>query len=81
MEDELTKNFHWYLKHQDELAAQHKGRFVAVADCAVAGVYDDEMDAITETRKKHTLGTFMVKRCVPFAEEEIPTFHSRVRFA
>ena len=73
--DELTKNFHWYLAHQDDLAGKHRGRYVSVADCSVVGVYDDEFEAIAETRKTHTLGSFMVKRCVPFAEEEIPTFH------
>ena len=73
--DELTKNFHWYLEHQDELAKEYSGRWVAVADCSLAGVYDDQFDAIAEMRKAHKLGSFMVKRCVPFSEEKIPTFN------
>ena len=76
MDEELDKNFHWYLKHQDEVAARHKGRYIAVADCSVAGVYDDMMEAIAATRKKHALGTFLVRLCLPAAEEEVPpTIH------
>ncbi len=74
----LKKEFDYYLEHQDELVGQHKGKFIVIKNCQVIGVYDSEIEAITETRKHHDLGSFLVQKCEPGANSYMHMYHSRV---
>lgn len=77
---DLKKDFAYYLEHQDELVSQHKGKFIVIKNCQVIGVYDSEMEAITETSKHHDLGSFLVQECEPGSSSYMHMYHSRVAF-
>ncbi|NQT34224.1 hypothetical protein HQ587_03455 [bacterium] len=80
MSKPLEKEFQFYLDHQVELVAKYNGRVVVIKGEEVIGVYDDEMESVTETRKSHALGTFLVQRCTPGSEAYTVKYHSRIAF-
>ena len=75
------KDFKFYLEHQDEMVEKYDGKFIVIKDGIVLGDYDDELNAVTETRKAHELGTFLVQRVSPGSAAYSQTFHSRVVFS
>lgn len=80
MSSPLSQEFEFYLAHQDEIVAAHNGKFVVIKDQKVIGAFDDELTAVTETQKKHALGTFLVQKVEPGDEAYSQSFHSRVTF-
>jgi hypothetical protein len=76
----LEKEFQFYKDHQDELVRQHNGKFLAIVGEEVVGVFDDEIDAYLETKKKYEVGTFLIQHCLPGKNSYTQTFHSRVTF-
>jgi len=74
----LKKEFNYYLEHQAELVRQYKGKFIVIKNCQVIGTYDSELEAITETKKLHDLGTFLVQKCEPGTDNYMQMYHSRV---
>jgi hypothetical protein len=81
MASPLEQEFKYYLGHQDELVRKYRGKFIVIKDCKVIGAYDSELEALAETTKVHSLGTFLVQKCEPGSENYTQTFHSRVSFA
>ena len=81
MNNLLEKEFKYYIDHQDEMVAKYNGKVIAIKDTVVLGAYDDELAAVTETRKSHELGTFLVQRVSPGSADISQTFHSRVAFS
>ena len=77
----LKNEFDFYLKHQDELASQYDGKVIVLKDGKVIGSYATQLEALTETRKTHPLGSFLVQRVSKDNSGHSQTFHSRVRFA
>ena len=77
----LKDEFQYYLDHQDELVSQHNGKYIVIKDGAVLGAFDSELSAVTETQKKHELGTFLVQKAEPGNAAYTQSFHSRVAFA
>ena len=77
----LEKEFNYYLDNQDKLVEKHNGKFIAIKNCEVIGVYDTELEAIEETSRKEELGTFLVQKCEPGTAAYSQTYHSRVTFA
>lgn len=80
MDKPLEEEFRYYIAHQDELVAQHKGKYVVIKGEKVIGVFDDEIEAINQTSKTHELGTFLVQKCEEGADSYTQTYHSRVAF-
>ncbi|MGR3911618.1 DUF5678 domain-containing protein, partial [Burkholderia sp. SR8] len=80
MTTNLRDEFEYYLKHQTDLVSQYSGKVVAIKDQKVIGVFDDEIKAVTETQKTFPLGTFLVQRVEPGAQNYTQTYHSRVEF-
>jgi hypothetical protein len=76
----LSKEFQYYLDHQDELVKKYNGKFIVIKDCSVIGIYNDELEAIGETQKKYELGTFLVQKCEPGKDGYSQTYQSRVIF-
>ena len=74
----LQEEFNYYLAHQDELVRLYNGRFIVLKGHEVLGVYDERLEALSETAKEHEPGTFMVHRVTPGAAGHTQTFHSRV---
>ena len=81
MNSNLEKAFTFYLANQDVLVQQYDGRFIAIRDDTVLGVYDSDLEAVTETQKTHPLGTFLVQKVSAGEADYSATFHSRVSFA
>ncbi|MBM4161687.1 MAG: hypothetical protein FJ217_11405 [Ignavibacteria bacterium] len=77
----LDKEFKYFLDHQDELLTKYEGRYIVIKDQKVIGSYESELEAYTETRKKHKLGTFLIQHCIPGKAAYTQTFHSRVYVA
>ena len=76
----LEKEFRYYLDHQDELVKKHDGKFVVIKNNEVIGVFEDDLTAVSETQKRHELGTFLVQKVEPGTGAYTQTFHSRVAF-
>jgi hypothetical protein len=77
----LRAEFQYYLDHQDELVKKYDGKYVAIKNGQVLGAYDDELSAVTETQKLHTLGTFLVQLVTKGNAAYSQTFHSRAVFS
>ena len=77
----LKKEFKYYLAHQDELVKEYNGKILVIKGQEVIGVYDTELEAITETQKNYKLGTFLVQRCEPGEDSYTHLYHSRIAIA
>jgi hypothetical protein len=76
----LDKELQYYIDNQSELVARHRGNFLVIKDQTVIGVYSTEIEAYSETVKKHELGTFLIQECQPGDENYTQTFRTRVIF-
>lgn len=76
----LEKEFEYYLKNQDKLVRLYDGKFIVIKGENVIGDYASEIEAYTETKKTHEVGTFLIQKCTPGVNDYTETFHSRVVF-
>ena len=76
MSSELTREFEFYLAHQEEMVEQYDGKVIALKGGRVLGVYDSELAAVTELQKSHELGTFLVQRVTLGDSEYTQTCYS-----
>lgn len=74
----LEKEFKYYLNNQDELLKKFNGRFIVIKGDKVLGDYYSEIEALSETRKSHEVGTFLIQKCTPGNNAYTETYHSRV---
>jgi hypothetical protein len=74
----LEQEFKYYLKNQDELLKKFNGRFIVIKGDKVLGDYSSEIEALSETRKSHEVGTFLIQQCTPGNNAYTETYHSRV---
>jgi hypothetical protein len=81
MNNQLEKDFKFYIEHQDEMIEKYDGKVIVIQDGIVLGAFDSELAAVTETRKTHELGTFLVQKVSPGTTDISQTFHSRVAFS
>lgn len=81
MNNQLKKEFDYYIEHQDELIEKYNGKFIVIKNQQVLGAYDSEVEAITTTTSEHELGTFLIQKCEPGSDSYTQTYHSRVSFA
>lgn len=75
MYEDLKKEFQYYLDHQDELVKEYNGKVVVIKDQEVIGAYDSVVDAVLESNKTHTPGTFLVQRCSPGSADYTVTIY------
>ena len=81
MKKDLLEDHRYFINNRETLVSKYNGQYITIADCAIIGNYATESEALAETIKTHKLGTFIVKKCVPQADETPIVFHSRVSFA
>lgn len=74
----LEKEFQYFLDHQDELVKGYAGKFIVIKDQKVIGVYGTEAEAFTATQKRYELGSFLIQECKPGSAVYTQNFHSRV---
>jgi len=80
MDQPLEKEFQYYLDHQDELVEKYKGKFIAIQNFEIIGVYNSELEAIQKTSQKYKLGTFLVQLVSAGTANYTQTYQSRVIF-
>lgn len=76
----LKAEFDFYIAHQDELVAKYRGKYLAIKNQQVIGVFASDIEAVRETSKHHEPGTFLVKKAEPGRGNYTQSFHSRVAF-
>jgi hypothetical protein len=81
MSSPLQREFEFYLSHQDQMVEKYDGKYIVIKNEDVLGAYDDELTAVTQTKKHHELGTFLVQKVSRGAAEYSQTYHSRVVFS
>jgi hypothetical protein len=81
MIETLEKKFDYYLAHQDELVEKYANKVIVIKDKEVIGVYDTDLEAVTETAKEYELDTFLVQKAEPGSSSYRQSFHSRGTFA
>jgi len=74
----LEKEFKYYKDNQEELVKKYNGKFITIIGDKVIGIFDTELQAYTETKKNHKVGTFLIQRCLPGKSSYTHTFHSRI---
>jgi len=74
----LENEFKYYLDHQAELVKKYSGKFIVIKNESVIGVYDNNIEAYTETIKVEELGSFLIQHCFTGSESYTQTFHSQV---
>lgn len=77
----LQKEFDFYKQHQKELVKEHNGKYLAIKNQVVIGVYGTREEAIQKSMEEHELGTFLVQYVHPGDQNISQTFHSRVIFS
>ncbi len=65
-----------YAAHRDELLREAEGKYVLIHGHEIAGVYDDEMEAIAEGHRKFGMVPILVKEIVRVERPE--TFASMI---
>ena len=56
----LEKEFKYFKDHQEELVKKHEGKYLVIVGEEVVGVYDSEIDAYVEAKKRCKPGTFLI---------------------
>lgn len=75
MASSLEDDYAFFLSNRADLLKQHRGRVLVIKNHEVIGEFDDEADAVEQTRQNHRLGTFPVAKCDE--EEELALYRSR----
>jgi len=76
----LDKEFNYYRTHQSDLVKKYEGKFIVIKEETVIGVYNTQIEAYTEAKKNHEVGTFLIQHCTPGTIGYTHSFHSRVAF-
>jgi len=66
----LKENHDWYYANLDDLLPRYGGKYIAFANGAVIGAYEDMIVAAqSAVDLGYSLGTFAVHKCIPKSEE------------
>lgn len=76
----LDREVEYYKANENEFLERYKGRFIAIVGEEVVGVFDSELAAYEDMKKKYGLGNFLLQHCVPVKDRFIQRYHSRVAF-
>ncbi len=69
MNEPLDREYRFYLAHRDEFVEEFDGRFIAIKNEEVLGVYKDYLEAATAIYPEHEYGTVLVQ---PVEKDERP---------
>ena len=62
MVSEIQKEVDFFRANQDDLVEKYDGKVIAIKDGEVLGVFDSDIEAVTEVQKDYPLGTFLIRR-------------------
>lgn len=72
----FREELNYFIEHQDELVAQHRGKVLILVGQHVVGVHDTVLEAYLEAGKTHEPGTFMIQQCEPGEQAYTATISS-----
>lgn len=61
----FEKELAYFVAHQDELVAQHRGRVLIIRGNEVIDDFDTTLDAYLYAKKNLEPGTYMIQPCQP----------------
>lgn len=76
--ENLKKNFDFYLKNHKEIIKKYLNKFIIIKEEEIVDSYDTFEEAASESAKKYELGTFIIQKCSEDLNETTQAFHSRV---
>ena len=77
MIDNLKTDYDYFVKNKDKFLTDYPDKFLVIKNKEIIGVYDDQIEAFTETTRGHKQGTFIVQHCLPNFDD-VQVFRSRV---
>ena len=69
----LEREFEFYENNKSEIRQKYLGKRVVIVGEQIIAAYDDFEEALFETSKTHTLGTFMIHDVPVNIEDEVIT--------
>ena len=72
----IVDEFRFYRANQDDMVSKYDGKVIVIKNHKVIGVYDSVTAAVTQTRKQHKPGTYLVQQVSEGNEAYTRTFHS-----
>ena len=64
----LEKELDYFITNQEKLVKQHLGKILVLHNQEVVGVFDDNLTAYLDAKKRFEPGTFMIQECIPGPE-------------
>lgn len=64
----FEREFKYFVAHQDELVAAHRGKVLVIQGERVAGAYASPLEAYQAASRSFKPGTFMLQPCEPGRE-------------
>lgn len=61
--EKRKEDFDYFVKHYQELYDKYGHKFIAIKNSKILGVFDSELEAISEISKEYPIGTFIVQEC------------------
>jgi len=80
MNEQLQKEFEYFLKNRDEFSKKHKGKTLVISNKEVVGIYDDKASAYNAALSilKLKPGSFIIQEASSDPSSYMQVFHSRV---
>ena len=61
----FEKELDFFIAHQDELVAKHRGQTLVIRGDHIEGAYSSPLEAYLAAQAQFPLGTFMIQPCEP----------------
>ncbi len=72
------EDYSYFQENKAKFFKEYPGKFLAIKNKEILGVYDDNVTAFLETSKSHEPGTFLIQECDPDKDMPVQMFHTRV---
>jgi hypothetical protein len=59
----FNRELEYFIAHQDELVAEHRGKVLVLRGECVEGAYDSALEAYLAAQRRFPPGTFMIQPC------------------
>jgi hypothetical protein len=67
----------YFIAHQDELVAKHRGKVLVIRGENVEGAFGSALEAYLSAKARFDVGTFMIQPCEPGPSAYTVTINSR----
>ena len=61
----FDRELKYFIAHQEELVAKHRGKVLVLRGETVEGAYDSALEAYQVAQGQFPVGTFMIQPCQP----------------